>query len=248
MVMEILKVLIYTSGSIVGAALLSACGVLSGSEQSAFDQAVERYLLAHPDVIERALQDLAGQRQEAEKIRVAQAIAMRQADLLRDPASPVSGNANGDVTIVEFFDYRCRYCKQVARALVQLQQEDPDVRVVYKDFPVLGEASVFAAYAALAAERQGKHQAFHEALLASENALTRDDVMAIAKRIGLNLTELEVDIKEGDWQAILDRNRSLAGALGISGTPGFVIGREVYPGALDLDGFKARVARARARF
>lgn len=216
-------------------------------EPSDLHQAIDRYIRVHPEVIEQSLQALEVKRLEAEKVRVAQAIAMREEDLLRDRASPVSGNMDGDVTIVEFFDYRCGYCKRVAGAVTQLQQEDPGVRIVYKDFPILGEISVFAAQAALASQKQGKHKAFHEALLAAEKDLTRDEVMGIAERVGMDIKELEADLKAVDWQGVIDRNRALARALGISGTPGFIIGYEVYPGALELHDLKALVAQARAR-
>jgi protein-disulfide isomerase len=211
------------------------------------DQAIEQYIRSHPEVIEQALQSLEGKRQRGEKLRIRQAIAAHQEELLRDPASPVSGNVNGDVTVIEFFDYRCGYCKRVASAVTQLQKDEPGVRVVYKDFPILGEVSVFGARAALAAREQGKHQAFHEAMLASENELTQEEVLAIAQRVGLDVKKLESDLHAPEWQAAIDRNHALAKLLGITGTPGFVVGGEVYPGALELTGLKALVAKARTK-
>ncbi|MEK7352650.1 MAG: DsbA family protein [Nitrospirota bacterium] len=215
--------------------------------QPALDQAIEQYIRSHPEVIEQAMQALDVKRQRDEKLRVRQAIATHQEELLRDPASPVSGNLNGDVTVIEFFDYRCGYCKRVASAVMQLQKDEPGVRVVYKDFPILGEVSVFGARAALAAREQGKHQVFHEAMLTSENELTREEVLAIAQRVGLDIKKLEVDLQAPEWQAAIDRNHALAKLLGISGTPGFVVGNEVYPGALELAGLKALVKQARTK-
>jgi protein-disulfide isomerase len=215
--------------------------------QPALDQAIEQYIRSHPEVIEQAMQSLEGKRQRGEKLRIKQAIATHQEELLRDPASPVSGNVNGDVTVIEFFDYRCGYCKRVASAVTQLQKDEPGVRVVYKDFPILGEVSVFGARAALAAREQGKHQAFHEAMLASENELTQEEVLAIAQRVGLDVKKLESDLQAPEWQAAIDRNHALAKLLGISGTPGFVVGSEVYPGALELPGLKALVKQARTK-
>ncbi len=215
--------------------------------QPALDQAIEQYIRSHPEVIEQAMQSLEGKRQRGEKLRIRQAIATHQEELLRDPASPVSGNVNGDVTVIEFFDYRCGYCKRVASAVTQLQKDEPGVRVVYKDFPILGEVSVFGARAALAARGQGKHQAFHEAMLASENELTQEEVLAIAQRVGLDVKKLESDLQAPEWQTAIDRNHTLAKLLGISGTPGFVVGGEVYPGALELADLKALVAKARTK-
>ncbi len=154
--------------------------------QPALDQAIEQYIRSHPEVIVQALQSLELRRQAEESARVTQAIAAHQKELMGDPASPVSGNADGAVTVIEFFDYRCGYCKRVAGTVTQLQKDEPSVRVVYKDFPILGEASVFAARAALAAQGQGKHQAFHEAMLASENELTKEEVFVIAEQVGLD--------------------------------------------------------------
>jgi protein-disulfide isomerase len=215
--------------------------------QPALDQAIEQYIRSHPEVIEQALQSLEGKRQRDGKLRVRQAIATHQEELLRDPASPVSGNLHGDVTVIEFFDYRCGYCKRVASAVTQLQRDEPGVRVVYKDFPILGEVSIFGARAALAAREQGKHQAFHEAMLASESELTKEAILAIAQRVGLDVKKLETDLQSQEWQAAIDRNYALATLLGISGTPGFVVGNEVYPGALELAGLKALVAKARTK-
>jgi protein-disulfide isomerase len=231
----------------VGQTLPAWGGSPSVPEQPALDQAIEQYIRSHPEVIEQAMQSLEIKRQRDEKLRVSQAIATHQEELLRDPASPVSGNLNGDVAVIEFFDYRCGYCKRVASAVTQLQKDEPGVRVVYKDFPILGEVSVFGARAALAAREQGKHQVFHEAMLTSENELTKEEVLAIAQRVGLDVKKLEVDLQAPEWQAAIDRNHALAKLLGISGTPGFVVGNEVYPGALELTGLKALVKQARTK-
>jgi len=231
----------------VGQALPAWAEAPSVPAQPALDQAIEQYIRSHPEVIEQAMQSLEGKRQRGEKLRIRQAIATHQEELLRDPASPVSGNLNGDVTVIEFFDYRCGYCKRVASAVTQLQKDEPGVRVVYKDFPILGEVSVFGARAALAAREQGKHLVFHEAMLASENELTQEEVLAIAQRVGLDVKKLESDLQAPEWQAAIDRNHALAKLLGISGTPGFVVGSEVYPGALELPGLKALVKQARTK-
>jgi protein-disulfide isomerase len=212
--------------------------------QHTIENVVEQYIRAHPEVIEQALQALEVKRQEEEKQRVKTAIATRQSDLLHDPSSPVSGNLNGDVTVVEFFDYRCGFCKRAAGAVTQLQKEDARVRIVYKDLPILGEASELAAKAALASRAQGKHQVFHEALLASKGEMTRDTILAVSGEVGLDVIRLETDMANPEWQTVIDRNRALAKDLGISGTPGFIVGTELVPGALDVNGLKDLVARA----
>jgi len=223
-------------------ALVSVTGC--AGPQAMPDQAIEQYIRAHPEVIEQSLQALEAKREAEEKARQKVAIGQRQKDLLHDPNSPVSGNRNGDVTLVEFFDYRCGFCKRAAGAVTQLQNEDSRVRVVYKDFPILGEPSELAAKAALASNRQGKHQAFHEALLASKGEMTKESILAIAGDVGLDTARLESDMANPEWQTVIDRNRALAKDLGISGTPGFIVGTELVPGALDVNGLKELIARA----
>jgi protein-disulfide isomerase len=216
---------------------LSGCSSLT-------DQAIENYIRSHPEVIEQSLQALEVKREAEEKARQKVALAARQQDLLNDPSSPVSGNPKGEVTLVEFFDYRCGFCKRAAGAVTQLQKEDPRVRVVYKDFPILGEPSELAAIAALSADLQGKHQVFHEAVLASKAELTKDEVLRIAGEVGLDAKRLEADMAKPEWQTVIDRNRALARDLGISGTPGFIVGTELVPGALDVKGLKDLIARS----
>jgi len=215
--------------------------------EQAVEQVVEQYIRAHPEVIEQTLQALQVKREAEERERVSNLIATKQAELLNDPNSPVSGNLKGDVTVVEFFDYRCGYCKRVASTVTQLQQEDPNVRVVYKDYPILGEASVLAARAALASKAQGKHLAFHEALLASEEELTPETILALATAVGLDREKLHRDMESPSIQTTIERNRALARELGINGTPGFIIGTELVPGALDLKDLKNLIEQVRRK-
>ena len=210
------------------------------------EQMIEQYIRTHPEVIEQSLQGLEARRQEDERQHSKMALITRQNDLLHDPSSPVSGNPAGEVTLVEFFDYRCGYCKRVAAAVTQLQKDDERVKVVYKDLPILGDASELAAKAALASKAQGKHQAFHEALLAANGDITKDSILSIAGEVGLDAARLEIDMAHPEWQTVIDRNRALARDLGINGTPGFIVGTELVPGALDVNGLKELIARARA--
>lgn len=209
------------------------------------EQVIEDYIRTHPEVIEQSLQALENRRAAEEQQRQKAAIDTHQQDLLNDPASPVSGNPAGDVTVVEFFDYRCGFCKRVAPAVSRLQQGDARVRVVYKDFPILGEASELAAKAALASNAQGKHRAFHEALLAAKSDLTKEQILHIAGDVGLDVKRLAQDMTDPQWQGVIDRNRRLAKDLGISGTPAFIVGAELVPGALDLKVLEDLVARRR---
>jgi protein-disulfide isomerase len=245
------RTIIFLCVGLIGALLISSALPAEDSPygnpawQQAVEKTIESYIRSHPEVIEQALQALEAKRQAEETERVKGIITARQRELLNDPASPVSGNLKGDVTVVEFFDYRCGFCKRVAGVVTQLQKDDPRVRVVYKDFPILGETSEMAAKAALASNAQGRHQAFHEALLTSKAEMTKDQILRIAGDVGLDAKRLEADMAKPEWQTVIDRNRALAKELGITGTPGFIVGTEFVPGALDLNGLKELIARAR---
>jgi len=239
--------------SILGALTLftSGCSTTANETTSApapsqdlTDAVIERYIRTHPEVIMQSLQAMEAKREAEQRERQKVALTARQNELLHDPASPVSGNPKGEITVVEFYDYRCGYCKKAAQAVTELQKEDPRVRVVYKDFPILGEPSELAAKAALASQVQGKHQAFHEALLASHADMTKEEILKIAVIVGLDAKLLEADMANPEWQAVIEKNRALAQELGISGTPGFIVGNELVPGALDLNGLKELIARA----
>lgn len=212
--------------------------------QDLTDAAIERYIRTHPEVIMQSLQAMETIRQAELQERQKSNLATKQQELLHDPASPVSGNLRGEITLVEFYDYRCGYCKKAAQAVTDLQKDDPRVRVVYKDFPILGEPSELAAKAALASQAQGKHQAFHEALFASHADMTKEEILKIAVGVGLDAKRLEADMANPQWQAVIEKNRALAQDLGISGTPGFIVGNELVPGMLDLNGLKELIVRA----
>jgi protein-disulfide isomerase len=236
---------------VTGTLLLFGCATtakettsISAPSQDVTDAAIERYIRAHPEVIVQSVQALEAKREAELRERQKAALATKQDELLHDPASPVSGNPKGEITLVEFYDYRCGFCRKAASAVTELQKEDHRVRVVYKDFPILGEPSVLAAKAALASRAQGKHQAFHEALLASHADMTKNEILKIAASVGLDARRLEADMANPKWQAAIDKNRALARELGISGTPGFIVGNELVAGWLDLKGLKALIARA----
>lgn len=212
--------------------------------QDLTDAAIERYIRTHPEVIMQSLQAMETTRQAELQERQKSALATKQQELLHDPASPVSGNLRGEITLVEFYDYRCGYCKKAAQAVTDLQKDDPRVRVVYKDFPILGEPSELAAKAALASQAQGKHQAFHEALFASHADMTKEEILKIAVGVGLDAKRLEADMANPQWQAVIEKNRALAQDLGISGTPGFIVGNELVSGMLDLNGLRELILRA----
>jgi protein-disulfide isomerase len=169
-----------------------------------------------------------------------------RSEIFDDPATPFGGNPHGDVTIVEFFDYRCPYCKQLQPALLTLLDQDHKLRFVYKEMPILGSASVLAARAALAAWRQGKYEAFHAAMMGTKGAITENTVDEIAESVGLDVQWLKQDMATPKIVQALKDNLALANALNIHGTPGFIIGNRIVAGVpLDLDALKNIIAATR---
>ena len=145
-----------------------------------FEQRVRDFLLEHPEVIMEALQVLQQRQRSAEAESLKRTIAARRDEIFNDPSAPVGGNPSGDVTVVEFFDYNCHYCRRVAPTLAEVEEADANLRIVYKEFPILGAGSQFAARAALAAQKQGRYVPFHIALMRAQEQLNEHHVMKIA--------------------------------------------------------------------
>ena len=172
-------------------------------------------------------------------------VAEHHEQIFSDPHSPVAGNPAGDVTIVEFFDYHCTYCKAVSGPLDQLLAEDKGVRLVLKEYPILAEDSVVASRAALAASAQGKYWEFHQALMAYRGKFDMPALKSIAVSVGLDADKMEADMAAASMTEDLRGNRALGDALGVQGTPTFVIGDRIIPGALSADDLKQLIAAAR---
>ncbi|HEY6979363.1 DsbA family protein [Reyranella sp.] len=216
-----------------------------GADQAAFGKSIHDYLVAHPEVLVEAMEALE-HRQNSERDAAAQkAIRQYAKELTSDPDSPVSGNPNGDVTVVEFSDYQCPYCKRAFPAVKSVVAADGKVKLVHKDLPILGEASRIAALAALAANNQHKHDAFHDALMSFNGKLDRDRILEIASSVGIDVAQLQKDMEDPKLADILRRNAALAKALDVRGTPAFVVGNQFVPGAVDADTLKQLIEEAR---
>ena len=207
-------------------------------QRQAIEAMVHDYLMRNPDVLIEALRT-------AEDAKTKQAFNDHRREIFDDPATPIGGNPQGDVTIVEFFDYRCPYCKQVQPALQALLDQDHKLRFVYKEMPVLGAPSITAAHAALAARLQGKYEFFHAAMMATKGQITDEVVYQVAGSVGLDVDRLKHDMAAPEIDRAVKDNLALASALDIRGTPGFIIGDHIVPGAIDLDALKDMIADAR---
>jgi protein-disulfide isomerase len=208
---------------------------------------LRRALREDPSILRDALNEMqeADQRERREAQRAA--LARHMEALVRDPADPVRGNPRGDVTIVEFVDARCGYCKQMHPAMEALLRQDPNVRLVLKDLPILGPNSVLAARALMAAQRQDKHGPLFEALMTLRGEPTEQVLRQTAERAGLDWTRLRRDMDDPAIARRIEANMRLAQSLGVEGTPALVIGDSFVPGALDLPGLERLVAEARTR-
>ena len=166
-------------------------------------------------------------------------------ELTKQPGDPVAGNPNGDVTLVEFYDLRCPYCRRMLPVLAELLKHDPGVRLVYKDIPILGPGSTIGAKAVLAARRQGGYLKLHDALMAGSANITEETVHAAATKLGLDWERLQKDMQDPAIQGRISANLALAQTLGIQGTPAYVIGGRLMPGAVSLAQLQEAVSTAR---
>ncbi|HXS42791.1 MAG TPA: DsbA family protein [Stellaceae bacterium] len=226
-------------------ALSRAGDTFSPAQKSAIDQAIHDYLLAHPEAVLDALKAAQEKSDREVAAEARRQIAVRRQELVADPDDLVQGDPKGDATIVEFFDYRCPYCKEIEPTLDALLLEDKRLRIVYKEFPILGEASIYAARAALASRSQGKYPAFHRAMMAQKGNITDETVLKVAASVGLDLKTLKAEMDSPAIARIIKDNFALAEALHIQGTPGIIVGDTLIPGAVDPDTLRKEIAAAR---
>ncbi|MDE0340762.1 MAG: DsbA family protein [Nitrospinae bacterium] len=214
-------------------------------DKKQIEKIIREYLITNPEVLEEAIQALQAKRQARRQAAALASIRNNRKQIYEDPEDPVGGNPKGDVTIVEFFDYRCGYCKRVAPVVDDALAKDKKIRIVYKEFPVLGPNSVLAARAALASRAQGKYLVFHKALMYAKISYDEASIMKIAAKVGIDTARLKKDMQAPGIQAQLAKNRALARSLSIRGTPAFVIGDQLFPGALTSAQLAGMIQKAR---
>lgn len=216
------------------------------AQKEAIEQVVRDYIRAHPEIVVEALDAYQAKKDEEERSAKAQTLTSRAEEIFRSASSPVIGNAQGDVTLVEFFDYQCGYCKRAQPDLERLVKQDSGLKIVLKEFPILGPASVTAARASLAAQKQGKYLDFHTKMMGLKGQLTDDVIYETAQQVGLDLDKLKQDMNDPSVVAELRANMDLAEALGVQGTPAFVINDQIIPGAVGFDALKSQIDKDRA--
>jgi len=210
---------------------------------------VRNYLLAHPEVLEEAMAELTKRQSAAESEKQQASVAKNAEAIFSSPRGVTIGNRDGDVTFVEFFDYNCGYCKRAMADMIEIMKGDSKLKVVLKEFPVLGPGSVEAAQVAVAVRMQDpggkKYLDFHQKLLGGKGQADKARAMAAAKEAGLDMSRLDKDLASPEIRATLEENFKLAEAMGMNGTPSYVIGKQVVIGAVGVESLKEKIGIAR---
>jgi protein-disulfide isomerase len=221
----------------------------SDTQRGDIETIVKNYLVAHPEVLEDAMAELSKRQAAAETEKHQASIAENAETIFNSPRGVMIGNKDGDVTFVEFFDYNCGYCKRAMGDMLDLMKNDPKLKVVLKEFPVLGPGSVEAAQVAVAARMQDpsgkKYLDFHQKLLGGRGQADKARAMAAAKDAGFDMARLEKDLASPEVRATIEENFKLAEEMGMNGTPSYVIGKQVVIGAIGIDGLKEKIGIAR---
>jgi protein-disulfide isomerase len=228
---------------------LARADEFSAPQRGEIERIVREYLIAHPEVLQEAMAELDKRQAAAETEKHKAAVAEHGKALFSSPHEVVLGNAKGNVTFVEFFDYNCGYCKHAMSDMLTLLQDDPKLKVVLKEFPVLGPGSVEAARVAVAVRMQDKtgqkYLEFHKELLGGRGQADKERALAVAKSVGMDMARLEKDMASPEVKTTMEENFKLAEALGMNGTPSYVIGNEVVVGAIGLKGLEEKISTAR---
>ena len=248
-----IKASIAFAAAVVSLALAGAAPAVADSfsadQREEIGKIIKDYLLTHPDVMQDVMAELEKRQQAAEAEKHRAAVVENKATLFSSPHQVVLGNPQGNVTMVEFFDYNCGFCKRAMSDMLDLIKTDSNLKFVLKEFPVLGEGSVEAARVAVAARMQDasgkKYIEFHQKLLGGRGGADKTRALAVAKEVGFDMPRLERDVGSDEVKKTIEENMKLAEALGVSGTPSYVVGEEVVIGAVGLDALREKISAER---
>ena len=203
----------------------------TGDQRKEIEKIVKNYLITNPEIFLEAQTALEAkmEKEQAEKLKLA--IAENAKEIYRDPQADVAGNASGDITVVEFFDYNCGYCKRGLHDVIKLVETDSNVRVVFKELPILSKGSEEASRVAIAAGKQGKYWDVHKAMLEAKGVMNEANALAIATKLGLDIDKLKKDMASPEVEAEIKKSEALAKKMGVNGTPHFLVGDRAIPGA-----------------
>jgi protein-disulfide isomerase len=234
-----------TVGAFVLLGLAPALAQISASQRGDIERIIREYLISHPEVLQEAMMELEKKAAAAETAKHQAAVKEHAKEIFNSTRQVVLGNPKGDVTMVEFFDYNCGYCKHAMNDMLSLLKTDSNLRVVLKEFPVLGPASVDAAKVAAAVRMQDKsgkkYLEFHQKLLGGRGQADKAHALAAAKDVGLDVSRIEKDMESAEVKETLTERFKLAEALGLNGTPSYVVGKDVVVGAVGLEALKEKI-------
>lgn len=227
--------------------LLKRAGAPASPDEAKVQAIMRDYLTKNPEILVEMTTELDKRQAEEQADKQAKAIGDNAEEIFRSKVAHVAGNPDGDVSVVEFFDYNCGYCRRALPDVVKLVQDDGKVRLVLKELPIFGEESEDAAKYALAADKQGKYFDMHQKLMTEPGKANKEKALKIAKEIGLDMDKLEKDVLDPSIKEALDESKELAEKLGLQGTPLYLIGDKSVPGAPDdlYDQLKAKVSEVR---
>jgi protein-disulfide isomerase len=235
--------------ALIGAPVATSAQSFTDTQRSDIEAIVKKYLISHPEVLEEAMNELSKRQAADEAAKHEASVAKNAEEIFNSPRGVVLGNKDGDVTFVEFFDYNCGYCKRAMADMLDLLKNDPKLKVVLKEFPVLSEGSVEAAKVAVAVRMQDptgkKYLDFHQKLLGGRGPADKARAMAAAKDAGLDVARIEKDLASPEVKSTIEENFKLAEDMGLNGTPSYVIGKQIVVGAVGLDGLKEKIGMAR---
>ena len=230
-------------------ALPAAAQQFTAPQKSEIERIIRDYLVNHPEVLQEAIAELDKRQAAADLEKAKTAIASNAETLFNSSRQVVLGNPNGDVTMVEFFDYNCGFCKRAMADMLDLLKNDPKLKVILKEFPVLGPGSVEAAKVAVAVRMQDKtgkkYLDFHQKLLGGRGQADKARALAVAKEVGFDMARLEADMESPEVKASLEETLKLGEELGLNGTPSYIVGSDVVVGAVGLDALRGKVSTAR---
>ena len=201
------------------------------------DTIIKKFLKKNPELLKSTLDNY--------KISLENQKKQHAINLLKDVNNPGVFSKQADITIYEFFDYNCGYCKSVVKTIMDVLSEDKKINFVFVEFPILSEQSYFAAKAALASKNQNLYNKFHISLMKINGRVNEEKVFSTAKKIGLDINQLKKDMNNPEIEQQLVKNREIAKLLGLNGTPAFIIGNIIYPGALNLNNLKEIIKQFR---
>jgi len=244
---------IFRSVLFAGAALaaagapLATAGEFSPAQKKEIGEIVRSYLMEHPDILIDMSRKLDKQKREREAKAAAAGLALNKDRIYHAKGDLVTGNPEGKVTMVEFFDYNCGFCKRALPDVLKLQKTNKDLKVIIKEFPILGPGSMEASRYAIASRKQGmdKYWKYHVLMLGRKGHMDGKVALALAKKAGLDVDKLKEDAKSKEVDAIINRNMELAAKLHINGTPAFIIGDDIIPGALGYSTLNGIVSKVR---